>query len=93
MADDMKLPEGLSEELKDKILKCKDAEEFVQLIKEENIELTPEQLDAVVGGSWWNPWDNLKKIYKSVENIISGGGGSDGGGGIDYPDDMKITSL
>ena len=42
--------EGISEELKAKIAKCHSRNELEELIKEENVTLNEEQLDAVSGG-------------------------------------------
>ena len=42
--------EGVSEELKAKIAKCKSKKELEELIKAENVTLNDEQLDAVSGG-------------------------------------------
>ena len=41
---------NMSEEFKAKAAKCKSFDEFEALIKEENIELTPEQVEALAGG-------------------------------------------
>ena len=45
------LMKGLSEEQIAKAKNCKSAEELLALAKEENIELTTEQLEAVNGGA------------------------------------------
>ena len=44
------LLKGLTEEQIEKLRNCKDANEALQLAKEEGIELTEEQLEAVSGG-------------------------------------------
>ena len=41
---------NMSEEFKKKAAACKDFDEFQALIKAENIELTPEQVEALSGG-------------------------------------------
>ena len=41
---------NMSEDFRKKAANCKTKEEFEALIKEENIELTPEQVDALAGG-------------------------------------------
>ena len=47
---DKKLLEGLTEEQIAKIKDCKSQEEMLKLAKEEGIELSEEQLEAVSGG-------------------------------------------
>ena len=42
---------NMSDDFKAKMAACKSKEEFDALIKEENIELTPEQVDALAGGA------------------------------------------
>ena len=42
---------NMSDDFKEKAAKCKSFDEFKALIREENIELTPEQIDAISGGS------------------------------------------
>ena len=42
--------ENMSDDFKKKAAKCGSQEEFEALIKEENIELTPEQVEAISGG-------------------------------------------
>ena len=44
------LLKGLTEEQIAKLKECKDQEEILKLAKEEGIELTDEQLEAVTGG-------------------------------------------
>lgn len=46
--------EDLSPELREKALLCKTPEDLVQLAKDEGIELSDEQIEAVSGGA---PWD------------------------------------
>ena len=49
----MKISEAfsnMSDDFKAKAKNCKSFEEFEALIKEENIELTPEQVEALAGG-------------------------------------------
>ena len=40
---------NMSEEFKAKAKECKSREEFNELVKAENIELTPEQVEALAG--------------------------------------------
>ena len=54
---DKKLLEGLTEEQIAKIKDCKSQEEMLKLAKEEGIELTDEQLEAVSGGSCLTDFD------------------------------------
>ena len=41
---------NMSDEFKKKAANCKTQEEFEALIREENIELSPEQVEALAGG-------------------------------------------
>ena len=41
---------NMSDEFRKKAENCKTKEEFEVLIKEENVELTPEQVEALAGG-------------------------------------------
>ena len=41
---------NMSDDFKKKAANCKTKEEFEALIREENIELTPEQVEALAGG-------------------------------------------
>ena len=50
--------EGLSPELKEKVLACKTTEELFELAKNEGMELTDDQLDAVSGGTIWYSCDH-----------------------------------
>ena len=45
--------DDLSNDLKAKALECKSADELLKLAREEGIELSDEQLDAIAGG-----WDD-----------------------------------
>lgn len=45
------LLKGLTEEQKAKVKSCKNSDELLKLAKEEGIELTSEQLEAVSGGA------------------------------------------
>ncbi len=42
--------EELPDELREKASKCKDAEELLSLARDEGIDLTDEQIDAISGG-------------------------------------------
>lgn len=44
---------NLSDELKAKAKECKSRDDLLKLAKEESIELTEEELDAVAGGGLW----------------------------------------
>ena len=44
----------LTPELQEKARACKDVTDLVELAKEDGVELTDEQLDAVAGGTWYN---------------------------------------
>lgn len=48
------LLKGLSEEQLNKIKSCKDTQEMLEVAKQEGIELTEEQLEAVSGGGCWS---------------------------------------
>ena len=50
---------GLTKEQIEKAKNCKNNEELLALAKEEGIELTDEQLEAVSGGACTNPEPNL----------------------------------
>ena len=45
---------NLSDEFKTKALNCKTTEELYELVQNEGIELTDEQLDAISGGLDWD---------------------------------------
>ncbi|MCR5078783.1 MAG: hypothetical protein K6B65_02525 [Bacilli bacterium] len=51
------LLKGLTEEEIAKAIKCDNISDLLQLAKDEGVELTEEQLDAVSGGacSWFSP--------------------------------------
>ena len=44
----------LSPEMKERALACKTADEIVSLAKEEGVELSEEQLEAIAGGNAWD---------------------------------------
>ena len=50
--EDLKSPE-----LQEKLKACKTTEELVALVREEGVELTDEQIDAVSGGVDWYEWE------------------------------------
>ena len=52
--EDLKNPE-----LQEKLKSAKSAEELVALMREQGVELTDEQLDAVSGGKEWYQFCNL----------------------------------
>lgn len=47
--------EDLTPEQKEKAIACKTPEEMLELAKEEGLELSDEQLEAVSGGGWTEP--------------------------------------
>jgi hypothetical protein len=46
--------ENVSEELREKARKCKTPEEILALANEEGYELTDEEAQGIVGGSFWS---------------------------------------
>ena len=42
--------ENLSPELREKVLACETKEQLIELVKEEGVELTDEQIDEISGG-------------------------------------------
>ena len=46
--------DGLSDDLKKKVTECKTSEELMNLAKNEGIELTDEQMNAISGGIQWS---------------------------------------
>ena len=63
---------GLNEEQIVKIKSCKNAEEMLTLAKNEGIELTDEQLEAVSGGGC-TCWDSCPKCHGSWTNYVDFG--------------------
>ena len=55
------LLKGLSEEQIAKVKACKNSKELLKLAKEEDIELSDEQLEAVNGGGCSNDSNNKKR--------------------------------
>ena len=53
-----KLFEGLTDEQKKAAKNLKTKEEALAFIKENNIELNPDQLEAISGGSCWDCGEN-----------------------------------
>ncbi|MBP3893766.1 MAG: hypothetical protein J6D34_06965 [Atopobiaceae bacterium] len=51
----------LTEEQKAKAAECKTPEELIALAKDEGIELSAEQLDAISGGDDWVPVPDYKQ--------------------------------
>lgn len=47
----------MNPELKEKARACHSAEELLELAKEEGMELSDEQLEAVAGGEWCQQYD------------------------------------
>ncbi len=60
------LLKGLSQEQIAKLKKCKDNEEILKAAKEEGLELTDEQLDAVNGGNCLTDFD-CPKCGKNID--------------------------
>lgn len=54
---------NMSGEFKEKAKKCQSLEELNELIKGENIELTPEQTDALAGGDILCPRNYCVFLY------------------------------
>lgn len=44
----------LTPELKEEAQNCKTVDEIIELAKEEGVDLSDEQLDAIAGGSSWD---------------------------------------
>ena len=65
------LLKGLSDEQITKLEACKNGEEILQLAKEQGVELTDEQLEAVSGGSLCAPacpnCGTKEHVYKGYE--------------------------
>ena len=55
------LLKGLSEDQIAKVKACDDVRDLLQLAKDEGVELTPEQLEAVSGGGCSDDEDETKK--------------------------------
>lgn len=73
------LLKGLSEEQIAKVKECKNQEEIIALAKDEGVELTNEQLEAVAGGGctpYFAPCPNCgSKDVRIKEYLTSSGGG------------------
>ena len=69
------LLQGLSEEQIKKVEECKNSEEILNLAKEEGMELTDEQLEAVSGGGCFGTFKckkcGSKDIKETVERVDS----------------------
>lgn len=52
----MNYDDAISPELKEKLKGCESVEELSALIKGEGLELTDEQMDAIVGGGFNTLW-------------------------------------
>lgn len=59
--------DNLSDDIKAKAKDVKSAEEFKALLEKENVELTPEQVEALSGGGctclMFDPWDPCPGNY------------------------------
>lgn len=51
----------LTPELREKAVACKTPEELIALAKDEGMELTDDQLDAIAGGAW-NCWTDCDEV-------------------------------
>ena len=51
---------NLTDEQKEKFKACKTQEELLKALDEENIELSPDQLEAVSGGDGWFSCDEVR---------------------------------
>ena len=65
--------EDLTPEQQEKAKACKTPEELVALAKEEGVELTDEQIEAMSGGYVWScsddcSWQCMKNIYNDFVN-------------------------
>ena len=60
--------EEVTPELKEKAIACKTTSELIELAKEEGMELTDEQLDAISGGIAWNDVCEWKKQCSNQSN-------------------------
>ena len=54
----------LSDELKKKAAACKTTDELLQLIEEDSIELSREEIEAISGGTWGNSnhWEDCTNM-------------------------------
>ena len=59
------LLEGLTKEQIDKVMACEDTRDLLQLAKDEGVELTDEQLNAVSGGACSQTTENNHRKIES----------------------------
>ena len=57
------LLKGLTDEQIEKVKACKNQEELLNLAKEEGVELTSEQIEAVSGGGCFSSFKFARKCY------------------------------
>lgn len=46
--------DGLSEDMRQKVSACTSAADLLALVKSEGVKLTPEQMEMVSGGNFWD---------------------------------------
>lgn len=57
----------IAPELREKAKNCKTAEELIELAKDEGLELSDEQIEAISGGAW-NCWDDCAEVTYGANN-------------------------
>lgn len=64
--------ENISPEQLARARECKSMEEILALVKEEGFELTDEQLEAIAGGAWRNPFASIEDFINSCKSFQPG---------------------
>ncbi|MBP3892655.1 MAG: Nif11-like leader peptide family natural product precursor [Atopobiaceae bacterium] len=59
--------EDIDPKLREMLAKCETAEDILKLAKQEGVDLTDEDLDAISGGSVRASWTYVPKCRKSAE--------------------------
>ena len=62
------LLEGLTEEQIAKVKACDDVHDLLQLAKDEGVELTEEQLNAISGGACSDTTEERKKNHRKIDS-------------------------
>ena len=62
------LLEGLTEDQIAKVKACDDVHDLLQLAKDEGVELTEEQLNAISGGACSDTTDERKNTHRKIES-------------------------